>query len=237
MTNKIDGVSQRTQQGTQQEQHREERWPMKPESIAILKKVCAGIDELKEKYPNIIGATFLGSHTKGLANSDSDVDMFIFTKGTANGIEHSVINNLKKYTNTNIDLKGIINLSEDTIPLNISNIIRIGQQDKNIAENFKKGNNTAENEIILQIIAPFFMESNTEIIKKRKLILDKIGNTIGGSTLVEEIAKIISFIENKNLPEDLPAYNNYPKTIDDAKKYFGREKYIETFGNTNPLLL
>jgi predicted nucleotidyltransferase len=190
-----------------------------PEIKKRLHKIQEIIYEMKEKYPEIISACIFGSMTKGYANKESDIDMYLI-------LDQEKLDKLMESKERENDEECVSELDYRLAhdlklqPEQITNVLGLAYSKKSITESIKKGNFRYTPQL-------FLMSIGRDIEGYRKAVLDELEKegSEGEKDWRTIVDRLIEF-ENIGLPNDLREKRRkfYPQTIAEAKKYFLHEE-------------
>lgn len=217
------------------------RFNISPESMELFKDIRSEFLKLKENLPELSGMTFFGSRTLGREKKESDIDsvLFIETENTSSGK-----NPISKLSSTdikekvekelNFHQKNKNSLAQLSIIWTIDTSLKETDNDfndfKNLVKEQRRGrlgftreNTTMPQPAAAKLVARFFLGFGEGLYKNRKYILDRLEHEKEGEIFWQKIIEYLSYIErtaktSKRL--GLLSYDNYPKTIQEAQKFF-----------------
>ena len=221
------------------------RFNLSTETLAYLKQARQDLRELQKIAPFISGVSFLGSRMVGNEKKDSDLDCIICYNKEELTKNNGGISSLKfvdiideynsKYSKTFESFKKWlkeINIKNDIkIPYHVAGVVDISESGiVEIIEKFylylESNSDTSEKyatRYVWPIVTPFFFSLGNDVYKARQKILSELSKRDDGEKLWKEIVEHLSLIERDIKTEkrdSLPKYKTYPKTIEEAKKFF-----------------
>lgn len=223
------------------------RFDISGESLEIMKKERAYFEDMKKEIPELAGITFFGSRTVNLEKEDSDLDTFLFYDSSpAWELKDSKfeVNQHKKddikskiYEKFNFDDFNYEKNGEHTMlwlidlsSYNINNIVDkfqklIRDQESHERKEFSKESVPTES---WSIASFFLLGVGDKLYKARGEIFDILEKLPDGQNIWEKIVDYISVIEREKTTKKrgpLVSYNNYPRTISDAREYFNNQQF------------
>lgn len=190
------------------------------ERIKALREVVEG---LRTKYPEIIGITLFGSHTKGYANEKSDIDACIYLDEEKVRIASHTMNHEEKV----FDSPHFLQIQEE-ISSGISHaglkqqsggiIIYLISKDK-LVERCHKGS------FSINTIRLFHLAAGKGIYEYREIVISTLENMVeDGERMWKNLMHELSVFENLNLDTVLREKRKdlYPKTLVEGRSYFLR---------------
>lgn len=210
----------------------ESRFRFSEETSKFLKESKSQLKWWREQEPGVLGMSFYGSRTVKKDKEQSDLDVVVFYDDTKIKIEGGTSDIAERTEFQFMELN--FDYTQDPLPYQLNRIINLSQ--KSIIENLDefskllspdgtyeiKGENI-ESDLVWKVVSPFFLAIGEELYKARAEILAQLEKRENGEKIWQGIVKLLSWIERDGNTEKrgpLPAYNSYPQTIEDAKRFF-----------------
>ncbi len=209
------------------------RFAPTPESLSAMKNIRDMLEGIQKNIPGIRGIGFMGSRTKGQEKADSDLDIVVF-------YDWNIVFNTKKYINKEV----IRDSFPVDIPLDVEHygalhLVEIGKGslDSEISDLVATANEIAEGENIpveqiptLPFRSPlsnlFMLAVGDQVYKARRYVLEQLQSKPYGEKYLQLLMKQLSKDEREGTRKRIsPQYPNYPKTFEDAEKFFITEPY------------
>lgn len=204
------------------------RFIVNPESQKLLEEARNEFFKLREKYPELGGMAFLGSLTVGREKPGSDRDCVLFSESSKNFPHHmsresEIVKKIKAELNsvqtkekvrTPYSLIGVVNISEEATDKDIVDFIELVKSNE-------KGD--IRKPPVASIVPRFLLGIGEGLYKNRKYVLDKLAQEENGDEIWQNIVGYLQYVERigeTKKRSSLPAYENYPKTIAEARGFF-----------------
>lgn len=199
--------------------------------------------DVQHTNPAIRGISFCGSRVLGVEKEDSDMDVFVFydsqiqkkirSRVDTKTIERSfpIKKELGRHMDTPMGFEFMEN-AEDIFSLDISRdslkktIEYFRDRVDILTENFSHSPDLNAfhrpgDRRCLELVGLFYLAIGDPVYRARRYVLDELEQLPNGDQYYEVLIRLLSFYERESSPKrQLPAYKNYPPTIEEAKKYF-----------------
>jgi len=214
----------------------QKRFVISRESIGGMKSVRTKLEELKGKHPELSGLGFFGSRITGAESPGSDYDVCIFYDSSkiyapfGNKLEWQQLKReLEKGVSTRFDQKifgeaggGLtIDISRESTDKDLELLKRY--VDPSLSD--RQFNNKDFDDLMAPyfsgLVARFFLVVGEEVYANRKYILDQLQSWPQGEKYFQILMKCLAWAERGDIRKrSLPGFKGYPKTLDEASKYF-----------------
>lgn len=217
------------------------RFVINPEPLRIMRRLRDSFRELQnfnnpyneseKRYPFLSGLGIHGSSVKGVekkfgnGDDDSDIDLVVFYNSER--ARRGVLGEAYKR-----EMENELSCSSFEAPINylhvdycdISKMATQEQLDFLVESSGFSINNKSNLFIAnLDLISRFFLACGEEVYENRKFILEKIELLPDRYKVYSTLSEGLAYFERNNDRTDkvrVPAYDRYPRTIEQAKKYF-----------------
>lgn len=213
------------------------RFNISPESIAILKNVKIDFFKLKEKISELNGIAFFGSRTLGREKPESDIDCVLFIESSEISDEKSnrivkitkiatrELNSYQKSRNSLVPYNAllVLNISKEETDKDINDFRDVVNEQIKGKREFTEGEAGLPPSPAYKLLTRFFLGTGEGLYKNRKYILEKLAQEKDGEILWQKIIEYLSYFERTGKTTKRPGlspYDNYPKTIAEAQKFF-----------------
>jgi predicted nucleotidyltransferase len=227
------------------------RFIITPESREMLNGIREQLPRIQEESPWVEGVGFFGSRTRGQENESSDLDVIVFYNSdfdSTNVVHERDVESLTDSVGATVNLhpfeddhvKNVpfrydissTNLRNDIVKL--EEAIQIVKDDGNdiLSLTPRQVLDRAEDHgsDLGNLDYLFMLAVGDDVYKARKFVLDQLAQTPDGDTAIAFISNILNYKERdrarKKRP-DTPDYDNYPTTIEAARKYYRTKAYSE----------
>jgi len=225
---------------------KDKRFLITPESMSVFKGLRSVFGELQTTRPWLKGLGFFGSRTISAEKPGSDVDLYVFYDGDEYMEKGEVgrpvmkggrlVVEKQKPRNSSFPKTMILNGLEIFLEKKLGKrypIMRhkdgddehwVGvdiskrQTDLDFDDFIKKSD--AEQPISQAIIVRFLLSVGEPVYQNRAYILDKIENLDNSDYYVSSLINGLQEFERMKKSEHAVPYDHFPRTLEDARKYF-----------------
>ncbi len=203
----------------------QKRFAINPESLEMLKKLRKEFDSQRQRFPFLGGLGFFGSRTKGVEGRDSDLDVFMFynyniiktAKSPTDDVwrEYKEAQKIIKESVSGADVNLVsVDLSHSSTNRELKDFVDDVNQD---SESLKKPGSH------LPLLSRFSLSVGKEVYRNREYILGVFEKLPNANEYLRWLMFQLRLWERGHQQS---LYRGYPRTIEEAKKYFLTKPYV-----------
>ncbi|MBI4097918.1 MAG: hypothetical protein HY426_02655 [Candidatus Levybacteria bacterium] len=212
----------------------QKRFVINPESVEAMKRARSAFAGLQQDYPYLSGLSFFGSRTKGREKIESDMDMCIFYDSSRITDLHLgptrdlfYFKKIKQtlYESVGIPLdeaKSVIGISKENTQKNIKSFVKVAKPLINRSVDTDTLVDKVDIGFTQNIIFRFFLAVGDDVYISRHYVLDRFEQMPEGEQYFQILMRYLAWFERYDNPRKyfVPQFSGYPKTIEEARKYF-----------------
>lgn len=211
------------------------RFAINPDSLEMFKKARSVYTEFSHEYPFLAGIGIYGSRTRGTERPDSDLDLKIFYDINKVNIESDYIGKLEEVRERIANSVGVKlddhvflkNISIEKTDIDIYNYFKFART-LNKAEPDQAVVAIANMQEAENLFARFLLGVGNGLYANRKYVLDEFSGYADGDKYFDLLMKALGTFERdrRGRRPDIPKFQGYPSTIEEARAYFLTEPRI-----------